>query len=84
MTPYAQFFGAMDGSAFFQHMTSGQPIVCDDVDTVVTCYAAQANRDGEDWISQLDCEVTWVGDAIAPRTVEEAVLEGLHAGLEIS
>ena len=65
-------------------MTSGEAMICDEVDTVVTCYAAQANRDGESWLAGLDCEVTWVGDAIAPRTVEEAVLEGLHAGLEVT
>ncbi len=83
MTPYAQFYGAMDGAAFFQHMTSGEAIICENVDTVVCCYAAKANREVEGWLTSLDVEVSWVGDAQAPRTVEEAVLEGLQAGLDI-
>ncbi|MDJ0779746.1 MAG: FAD-dependent oxidoreductase [Gammaproteobacteria bacterium] len=83
MTPYAHFFGAMDGSAFFQHMSSGEAIVCDAVDTVVTCYAAQVRRDCDPLLAGLDCEVIRVGDALAPRTVEEAVLDGLRAGLAI-
>ncbi len=79
MTPYARFYGALDGSAFFQHMTGGEAIVCDDVDAVVSCYAPQANRDCA-WIEELDgIGVSWVGDALAPRSVEEAVLEGWRA-----
>ena len=83
MTPYAHFYGVQDGSAFFQHMSSGEAIVCEGVDTVVTCYAAQVSRDCDGWLATLDCEVVRVGDALAPRTVEEAVLDGLHAGLAI-
>ena len=80
MIPYARFHGGIDGSAFFQHMTGGEPIVCDDVDTIVTCYAPAANRDCDWIVARPDMGVTRVGDAIAPRTVEEAVLEGLRCG----
>jgi 2,4-dienoyl-CoA reductase-like NADH-dependent reductase (Old Yellow Enzyme family) len=83
MTPYARFYGALDGSAFFQHMTGGDAIVCDDVDTLVTCFAAQSNRSCG-WIDESgQIPVTLIGDAISPRTVEEAVLEGLQAGMAI-
>jgi 2,4-dienoyl-CoA reductase-like NADH-dependent reductase (Old Yellow Enzyme family) len=83
MTPYARFYGAQEGSAFFQHMTGGDAIVCEDVDTLVTCFAAQSNRDC-DWMGESDqIPVTRIGDAISPRTVEEAVLEGLQAGMAI-
>ncbi len=83
MTPYARFYGALDGSAFFQHMTGGEAIVCDEVDAVVSCYAPQANRDCA-WIDDLDgIGVSWIGDALAPRSVEEAILEGLRAARAI-
>jgi hypothetical protein len=60
-------------------MTGGEAMVCDDVDTLVTCYAPRARRDC-DWIERLGiAPVTRIGDALAPRTVEEAVLEGLRA-----
>ena len=58
-------------------------MVCEGVDTVVTCYAAQVERQCDDLLATLDCEVLRVGDALAPRTVEEAVLDGLRAGLSI-
>ena len=79
MIPYARFYGALDGSAYFQHMTGGEAIVCERVDTVVSCYAPQSSRDC-DWVDGLaDIGVTRIGDAVAPRSVEEAVLDGFNA-----
>jgi hypothetical protein len=76
MVPYASFYGAVEGTAYFQHMSAGAAIVCENVDTVVSCYAPRANQDC-DWIEQIEgLSVFRIGDAIAPRTVEEAVLEG--------
>ncbi len=83
MIPYARFHGAVDDCAYFQHMTGGEPIVCEGVDTVVSCYAAQSSRDC-DWLDNLEgFTLTRVGDAVAPRSVEEAVLEGLQAAWSI-
>ena len=55
--------------------------MCDEVDTLVL---AQGNRRDaalaealEDWPGELHL----IGDALSPRTCEEAVLEGLRAGM---
>ena len=48
----------------------------DNIDTIVSCYAPQANRELEANLARTNATVHWLGDAIAPRTVEEAVLEG--------
>ena len=78
MIPYARFYGGIDGTAYFQHMTAGEAIVCEDVDTIVSCYAPEANREC-DWIDAIPgLAVSRIGDAIAPRTVEEAILEGMQ------
>ena len=83
MTPFARFYGATGGSVFFQHMTSGEAIVCEAVDSIISCYAAQANRDC-DWIDSIaGLSVTRIGDAIAPRSVEEAVLEGFNTARQL-
>ena len=83
MTPYARFYGAMEGSAYFQHLTGGEAIVCENVDTVVSCFAPQANRDC-DWVeTELGLPVTRIGDAIAPRSVEEAVLDGFNIARQL-
>ncbi len=83
MINYARLYGAVDGSVYFQHMTGGDDMVCDDVDTIVSCYAPRANRDC-DWVEQMHgINSITVGDALAPRTVEEAVLEGLKASWDL-
>lgn len=64
-------------------MTGGDAIVCEDVDSIISCYAPQSNREC-DWVEQMPgIKVIKVGDAIAPRTVEEAVLEGLKASWDL-
>ncbi|MFT5503525.1 MAG: 2,4-dienoyl-CoA reductase-like NADH-dependent reductase (Old Yellow Enzyme family) [Gammaproteobacteria bacterium] len=80
VTTFARFYGAVGDTAYFQHMTSGDTISCENVDGIVSCYAPKANHDC-DWLDEYcrDKEIglTRVGDVISPRTVEEAVLEGM-------
>ena len=83
IVPYARLFGADADSVYFQHATSGEPIIVDEVDTLVTSLGhlsvdtlAQAL---DDWSGQ----VLMAGDCLSPRTCEEAVLEGLKAGVAV-
>ncbi|MEO1847519.1 MAG: FAD-dependent oxidoreductase, partial [Pseudomonadota bacterium] len=88
ITCYARFFGAQGRSAFFQHTINGEAIICEDVDAIVSCYPPQSNNDC-DWMSDLitpdnsSFQIKTIGDALAPRTVEEAVLEGVKAAWSI-
>ena len=81
--PYARLYGADDTSVFMQHVTSGEPIICDDVETLV--LAAPHKREAGLWeeLYGTGVELHLIGDALAPRTAEEAVLEGLRAGFEV-
>jgi 2,4-dienoyl-CoA reductase-like NADH-dependent reductase (Old Yellow Enzyme family) len=85
---YARFFGAQGRTAFFQHTINGEAIICEDVDAIVSCYPPQSNNDC-DWMSDLitpdnpSLQIKKIGDALAPRTVEEAVLEGVKAAWSI-
>ena len=87
-TCYARFFGAQDNTAFFQHTITGDAIVFEGVDTIVSCYPPQANDDVA-WLADLSngrdspFVIKTIGDALAPRTVEEAVLEGFKAARTI-
>ena len=84
LTCYARFFGAENQTAFFQHTINGEAIICEDVDAVVSCSPPRSNNDC-DWVCELKApdtgplQITTIGDALAPRTVEEAVLEGFKA-----
>ena len=59
-------------------MINDEPILCEDVDTVVSCYAPRA-AEVPQWLSEQYPELRIVGDALTPRTVEEAILEGFRA-----
>ena len=76
-----------DGSAmFFQHVLTGEPVI---VEGVTSLVLAQGQQPVDDLIGALsvpgafDGEVHAIGDCVAPRTVEEAVLDGLRVGASI-
>ena len=83
ITPFARLVGGDDEAAYFEHTTSGEPIVFDGVDTLVTATGAETDLALESELAGWSGEVWMVGDAVAPRTCEEAVLEGLKVGSAI-
>ena len=83
MMPYASLYGADEDTAYFTHIVSGEPIVLENNETLVL---AQGHAPVNQLCAELESypgEVRVIGDALSPRTVEEAVLEGLKAGTEI-
>ena len=81
--PYARLYGADGDTVYLQHTTSGEPILCEGVDTLVTAQGHQSDTGLETDLAGWGGEVHIVGDCLAPRTAEEAVLEGLRAGAAI-
>ena len=83
VVPYARLFGADGDTVYLQHTASGEPIVLDGIDTLVTAHAHKADTALGESLAGWEGEVHRVGDCLAPRTCEEAVLEGLEAGLAV-
>ena len=81
--PYARLFGADGDTVYLQHTTSGEAILCEQVDTLVTALGHQSNTSLESALADWPGEVHVIGDCLALRTAEEAVLEGLRAGVAI-
>ncbi len=81
--PYARLYGADGNTVYLQHMTSGEPIVCEDVDTLVLALGHEQESRLADELAGWPGEIHRIGDCVAPRTAEEAVLEGLKAGSAI-
>ncbi len=81
--PYARFFGADNDCAYFQHTLSGEPILLEGIDTVVTALGNRPNTSLADSLGEWSGENHMIGDCLCPRTVEEAVLEGLRVGTQI-
>ena len=76
--------GAVDAdTVYFEHTTSGRPILCEGVDTLVTALGHEPVTGLEHELADYTGEVHLIGDCLSPRTAEEAVLEGFKAALEI-
>jgi len=80
--PFARLFGSVDHSVFFQHTTSHEPIVFEDVGTLVIAHGYNSNSGLVDSIDS-NAKIIRIGDCLQPRSVEEAVLDGLKAATGI-
>ena len=86
LLPLVRPFGYDGAAAFFQHVLTGDAVVVEDVSALVL---AQGNDPVDELLSELEApgafagEVHGIGDCLAPRTVEEAVLEGLRVASAI-
>ena len=80
---HARFFGVDEDTAYFQHTLSDEPIMIDAVDTVVLSLGHQSENNLEADLNELAIPFHVIGDALTPRTAEEAVYEGLLVGMKI-
>lgn len=83
IVPYVRLFGADEDSVYFQHITSGEAVILDEVDTLVSHHALRRNASLAEELNAYGERLTLIGDCLGPRTAEEAVLEGLKAAMAI-
>ncbi|MFQ6573815.1 FAD-dependent oxidoreductase [Pseudomonas sp. UM16] len=76
ITPYARLYGCDDTTVYLQHTASGEPMIFENIDTLVLCQGHQPVDTLVDELNGL-VEVKRIGDCLAPRTAEEAIYEGL-------
>jgi len=81
--PYMRLYGSDSDTVYLQHVTSGEAVVIESVDTLVLCTGHQSVTDLADTLDELSLDVRIIGDAASPRTAEEAVFEGLRVATEI-
>ncbi len=75
--PHMRLHGLDAEDAYFQHTLSGEAVILEDVDTLVTALGTQSDTALEEALRDWSGEMHIIGDALCPRTVEEAVFEGL-------
>jgi 2,4-dienoyl-CoA reductase-like NADH-dependent reductase (Old Yellow Enzyme family)/thioredoxin reductase len=80
---YMRLYGSDADSVYLQHISSGEAVVIDKVDTLVLCTGHTPVDELSDALEGLDVDVHVIGDAASPRTAEEAVYEGLKVAAEI-
>ena len=72
-----RLYGADADSVYLQHVLTGEPVVVDDVAALVLSQGHDSVTELIDALDDYPGEVHAIGDCLAPRTVEEAILEGL-------
>ena len=77
ITPYARLYGTSEDAVYFKHTVSHEPIVLAEVDTLVVAQGYQRDAKLFDSLSDFAGQLGQIGDCVQPRTVEEAILEGL-------
>ncbi len=80
---YMRLYGSDADSVYLQHISGGEALVIDKVDTLVLCTGHTPVDELSDAIEDLGAEVRIIGDAASPRTAEEAVYDGLKVAAEI-
>jgi mycofactocin system FadH/OYE family oxidoreductase 2 len=81
--PYARLFGVDAETVYFSHTTSGEAVLCESVDTLVTALGHEPVTALEQALEGWGGDLHVIGDCLSPRTAEEAVLEGLKAGAAV-
>jgi len=76
-------FGVDNNTVYLQHRLSGQPVLLEDVAATVFSIGPLSLAGLLDELTDSGDHVIGIGDCLAPRTVEEAVLEGLQAAWSI-
>ncbi|MDP6708738.1 MAG: FAD-dependent oxidoreductase [Alphaproteobacteria bacterium] len=79
----ARLYGADADSVYAQHTVSGAPMVFEDTDTLVLALGHEPESDLAEALADWAGELHLIGDCLAPRTAEEAVLDGLRVASEI-
>jgi hypothetical protein len=78
-----RLYGVDGETAYFLHTPSQEPVILEEVDTLVLA-CPNAPLDGlVEELRPLVPELHIVGDCLAPRTAEEAVFEGMKAGFAV-
>jgi NADPH-dependent 2,4-dienoyl-CoA reductase/sulfur reductase-like enzyme len=77
IVPYARLFGTDSETVYFHHASSSEPIVMEGIETLILSQGHESARTLHDDLKDTNVAIHIIGDALAPRTAEESVLDGL-------
>jgi 2,4-dienoyl-CoA reductase-like NADH-dependent reductase (Old Yellow Enzyme family)/thioredoxin reductase len=83
VVPLVRLFGVDEDSVYLQHVLTGEPVILEGVSSLVLALGHDADSALLSSLEDSGQAVAGVGDCLAPRSVEEAVLEGLQVGSTI-
>ena len=82
--PYMRLFGFDTDTVYMQHILSNEPVIFEEVDTLVLAQGHQSETGLEQSLENYPLEVQLAGDCLSPRSAEEAVYEGMMAALRLN
>jgi len=77
--PLVRPYGVDDDTVYLQHVLTEEPVLVEGVAGLVLACGASPDAELLERLESAGVPAIGVGDCLAPRTVEEAVLEGLVA-----
>jgi NAD(P)-dependent dehydrogenase (short-subunit alcohol dehydrogenase family) len=77
--PLVRPYGIDSDTSYLQHVLTEEPVLVEGVAGLVLACGTAPARDLLDTLEPAGVPAIGIGDCLAPRTVEEAVLEGLVA-----
>lgn len=80
VVPLTRLFGVDTDTAYLQHVLTEEPVLIEGITGVVLACGHQSESALLTQLQGLGSPVVGVGDCMTPRTVEEAVLDGLVVG----
>jgi len=80
---HVRLYGVDSDTAYFQDTLTQDPVVLDDIGTVVLSLGHSAVSDLRLELNDVRFPVISIGDCVSPRTAEEAVYEGFMAGAKV-
>jgi len=81
--PYVRLYGADAQAVYLERTVTKEPVVLEETDTLVITQGHVPNSDLVRQLQGKADNVYVIGDCLAPRNAEAAVLEGLKAGVSI-
>jgi 2,4-dienoyl-CoA reductase-like NADH-dependent reductase (Old Yellow Enzyme family)/thioredoxin reductase len=83
VVPHARLFGADDDTVYLVNTLTDEPIILDNIDGLVLALGHKQNDNLCSALESSGIPFAGIGDCMAPRTVEEATLEGLRVAHSI-
>lgn len=80
IVPLVRPYGADSDTVYLQHVLTDEPVIIEGTSALVLSQGHVAVDDLERELRATGVELHMVGDCLTPRTVEEAVFEGLKVG----
>ena len=81
--PMVKLFGVDEDTVYFEHLTSREAVLAENIDTLVLALATDVDDELYYNLGDFPGDIHLIGDCATPRTAEEAVYDGLKVAVQL-